>query len=249
MPIDIEDVSGVVPQRRDTAFGAVGARTESTLVLRPAPCRAKAVRPSLSARLIFAAALWILLGSGCSQDGGSSDTARADQGRGSENELHASVPPSVEERLGFVVAELRTALAATLKSALAEGPVAAIDACRVEAPRLAQEFSNTEIRVGRTSHRLRNPANAPAPWMRAFLAEFQALEAAPNQSRTVSLGNRETGYVEAIYTQPLCLTCHGEQVAPSLLEKIRAVYPEDEATGFKVGELRGLFWATATEID
>ena len=43
--------------------------------------------------------------------------------------------------------------------------------------------------------------------------------------------------------QPLCATCHGESVEPALLARIRERYPEDQAVGFRVGELRGLFWA------
>jgi hypothetical protein len=36
-------------------------------------------------------------------------------------------------------------------------------------------------------------------------------------------------------------------VDPALLEKIREHYPEDQATGFRVGELRGLFWAVVED--
>jgi hypothetical protein len=32
-------------------------------------------------------------------------------------------------------------------------------------------------------------------------------------------------------------------VEPALRERIRALYPSDEAVGFRVGELRGMFWA------
>jgi hypothetical protein len=49
--------------------------------------------------------------------------------------------------------------------------------------------------------------------------------------------------------QPLCATCHGEAVEPALLERIRALYPRDEAVGFRVGELRGMFWAVVPRDD
>jgi hypothetical protein len=50
------------------------------------------------------------------------------------------------------------------------------------------------------------------------------------------------GYVEPIYTKPLCTACHGSAVEPALLAHIRERYPEDRAVGFEEGDLRGLFW-------
>jgi len=41
--------------------------------------------------------------------------------------------------------------------------------------------------------------------------------------------------------QPLCATCHGMTLAPPVAEAVAARYPEDDATGFGVGELRGAF--------
>ena len=50
------------------------------------------------------------------------------------------------------------------------------------------------------------------------------------------------GYVEPIRIQPLCLTCHGEALAPAVGARIRALYPEDAAAGFALGDLRGVWW-------
>ena len=38
-----------------------------------------------------------------------------------------------------------------------------------------------------------------------------------------------------------CATCHGESVSPEILAEIKARYPDDTATGFAVGDLRGMF--------
>jgi hypothetical protein len=40
----------------------------------------------------------------------------------------------------------------------------------------------------------------------------------------------------------LCLVCHGETLAPEIAAQIAAQYPEDQATGFADGDLRGVFW-------
>ena len=51
------------------------------------------------------------------------------------------------------------------------------------------------------------------------------------------------GYVEPIIMQPTCSLCHGVNIAPDVMAKIATLYPEDQAVGFRVGELRGVFWA------
>jgi hypothetical protein len=141
------------------------------------------------------------------------------------------------------IARLREELGGALREALAHGPAQAIDVCRVEAPRLARAAAAPGISVGRTSHRLRNPDNAPEDWMLPLLDEYRSGEPQPGSFRTVDLGPRGTGYVEPIYLAPLCATCHGASVDPALLARIRERYPDDRAVGFRVGELRGLFWA------
>lgn len=151
--------------------------------------------------------------------------------------------PGAAGEAAAAIAELRTELGKALRGALAEGPEHAIDVCRIEAPRLALAAAPAGISVGRTSQRLRNLANAPDPWMVPLLEAFSASDPPPGGSRTVDLGPRGVGYVEPIYLQPLCATCHGENVEPALLAKIREHYPDDQAVGFRVGELRGLFWA------
>jgi hypothetical protein len=132
-------------------------------------------------------------------------------------------------------------LQAALKAGLADGPVAAIDACRIRAPEIAAELSRDGVRMGRTSHRLRNPANAGPAWATVVLRDYLA----DNHSREpvrVELGDGRIGYVEPIVTQPLCLTCHGDSLSPELQAALAAQYPDDRATGFAPGELRGVFW-------
>ena len=132
-----------------------------------------------------------------------------------------------------------------LKSGLANGPDAAIAACNEQAPQIAASLSADGVRLGRTSHRLRNPANAGPAWVRPIL---DAYAAAPDEAvpRTVELDENLTGYVEPIMVQPMCLLCHGEQVAPGISARLQSLYPDDEATGYAAGDLRGVFWVEFT---
>jgi hypothetical protein len=49
--------------------------------------------------------------------------------------------------------------------------------------------------------------------------------------------------------QPLCVACHGKFLAPDVAAIIEEAYPEDQATGFEVGDLRGVFWVEYPEAE
>lgn len=95
--------------------------------------------------------------------------------------------------------------------------------------------------MGRTSDRLRNPANASPTWVEPILAAYLA-DASNRAPRSVTIGPGREGYVEPIVMAPLCETCHGAQIAPELQARIDTLYPDDQATGFATGDLRGVFW-------
>lgn len=143
--------------------------------------------------------------------------------------------------------QLRAALVAKMEAA---GPVAAIDFCRDEAPTIAVAVGQKHgVRVGRTSLRTRNPANAPLPWQQVVLGDFAAQAQAgtpPPQLRYASSEQLPAGvalrYMQGIGTEAPCLICHGETLAEPVAQAIEARYPADAATGFKEGQLRGAFW-------
>ncbi len=164
----------------------------------------------------------------------------------SAGEPSASRPKAAAD----AVDALRKQLGAALRGAMEKsGPSAAIEVCRHDAPRITASLRAPGVAVGRTSHRLRNPANAPQPWMKSLLAEYRERPPAPGSYRVVDLGDAGRGYVEPIYLKPLCATCHGQSIAPQLLTEIRERYPDDRATGFGLGEFRGLFWAVIEDVD
>ena len=128
-----------------------------------------------------------------------------------------------------------------LKGGLAEGPAAAIQVCRVKAPGIADALSVDGLRMGRSSHKLRNPDNTAPDWVGPIIQAYLD-DASSRAPRAVELAGNRWGYVEPIVTQPLCLTCHGSELAPEVAAQIAELYPEDDATGFDAGDLRGVFW-------
>ena len=147
------------------------------------------------------------------------------------------------ERGQAELAPFKQQLMGALKAGLAEGPDQAIDACRVEAPAIAAGLTTDQVSLGRTSHRLRNPGNAGPAWATAVLQDYLG-EDGDWQPRVVELEGHRTGYVEPIVTQPLCLACHGSDLAPPVAAALARLYPEDRATGFADGDLRGVFWVS-----
>lgn len=141
------------------------------------------------------------------------------------------------------------ALAKTLQGRLGEamgqgGPVQAISVCQVEAPKLTAAVSEEKGMVlGRTSTRLRNPANAPRAWVRPYLETWAGRPAAEAPVEVVDLGDGRLGVISPIPAGGLCLTCHGTALTPALQSALKEAYPHDRATGFRAGDLRGVFWA------
>jgi len=154
----------------------------------------------------------------------------------------AIAEPAIEHTRGAaLLAPFKTNLQQALRDGLAEGATEAVGACRIKAPEIAANLSRDGVRVGRTSHRLRNPANAAPEWVKPVLDGFAA-DPSDRAPKSRALPDGRVGYVEPIVTQPLCLTCHGDALEPDLAERIASLYPEDRAVGFRAGELRGVFW-------
>jgi hypothetical protein len=133
--------------------------------------------------------------------------------------------------------ELKQALVAGMK----EGPVNAISVCKTEAREIADSLSIDGVRMGRTSHRLRNSENVAPGWVSPVLDGYLA-DSSDRSPKVVKLPDDRMGYVEPIALQPLCLACHGASLVPEVAAHIAGMYPDDQATGFAVGDLRGVFW-------
>jgi len=140
-----------------------------------------------------------------------------------------------------ILAPFKLQLRDALQAGLAQGPSQAIDACRVSAPDIATDLSQNGIRVGRTSDRLRNPANIAPDWVVEVLSQYTE-QTGSRLPQTVALGNDRSGFVEPILVKPLCLTCHGENLSADISAQLAQHYPEDEAIGYAAGDLRGVFW-------
>jgi hypothetical protein len=154
--------------------------------------------------------------------------------------------PAETAKAELAMNELQQALLAKLKTAMERGgPAAAVEVCRTDARTIAETVARKQgIELGRTSHRTRNPANAPRPWAQAIVDAGAGAKAAAERIRVVDLGDR-VAVLRPIGTAEMCTRCHGpdEDVRRNLGAALATAYPQDRATGFAPGDLRGWMWA------
>ena len=164
----------------------------------------------------------------------------------------AAAPPAIDSvRLGEA-RTAATALGSDLMTMLTQelargGPAAAIAVCADSAQVRTTRRQQAGIAVRRVGTRVRNPANTPDSLEAAVLNAFQAdlaagrLPADTTVLETLAGGHTRLRYLRPVRVQEPCLTCHGP--AAGIPDSVRAIlaqrYPNDQATGYAVGDLRG----------
>jgi hypothetical protein len=157
-----------------------------------------------------------------------------------------SIPTEAEKsRLLAAKEKLFTRLSDRLMTAMStSGPAAAIEVCQVEAKSIAIEVGKeANVRIGRTGVRLRNVSNQPPSWAQKLVADRT------DTAVFAKLSNERAVALLPIKLQAQCLMCHGpsEVLSPDVTEKLAKLYPQDRATGFSEGELRGWFWVESLD--
>lgn len=166
----------------------------------------------------------------------------------------AQDPASYERSAEAAVQRLRGAMMQEMQRSMAEGTAAAIAVCRHLAPEISAGIeAETGWHIRRPALRVRNPEMRPTAAERAVLLGFEARHAAgqPVQllrtlRRTESDDRVEIHFMQAIPMMEGCVACHGTAIEPKTAAAIRALYPDDAAVGYAVGDLRGAFSLTRT---
>jgi hypothetical protein len=155
-------------------------------------------------------------------------------------ELHYPI-----SRADLIVVSMQDALLRELSEALAlGGPEFALESCHIDVVGITRRIDRHEgVRVGRTSDRLRNPANAPRLWAAPLVAAYAGYRARDVEGFAVDLGDT-VGVLRPIAERPVCASCHGplDRMSPAVRNALGRRYPRDRATGFSDGDIRGWFW-------
>ncbi|MDO8465356.1 MAG: DUF3365 domain-containing protein [Gallionella sp.] len=146
-----------------------------------------------------------------------------------------------------VATTLPPKLLASLQEEISKsGPEGAIPVCKDMAPKMAGEISKqTGWKIKRVSLKMRNDARAiPDEWEKAALEDFDKRAATGESPAQLEKGEKvgnEYRYVKALPVQQLCLNCHGpaDQISPAVKAVLGQHYPNDRATGYSIGQIRG----------
>jgi len=161
---------------------------------------------------------------------------------------HAAEPDRLADGKRLT-AEAFALLSKNLAEAIAkDGVPGAIGFCSEKAlPLTASVGADFGATLRRASHKARNPRNkadaTELEILNAFRDTLTAGKAPEPQSRKHADGS-QSFFAPIVLANPLCLKCHGapgQDIDADTLAALRKMYPQDEATGFKLGELRGLW--------
>lgn len=149
-----------------------------------------------------------------------------------QQQLKAQGEEAVQAMASRLMGELHAALDE-------QGPDGAIEVCSMRAPEIAATVSNEfGLLIGRTSFRLRNPANLPPGWADELVSERV------DEPVWLEGPDGAVAGMMPIRLKAECEMCHGpsEQIADEVQATLAERYPQDVATGFQEGDLRGWFW-------
>lgn len=149
---------------------------------------------------------------------------------------------------GDLARELRTSLMHNLSREIEKsGPAGAVPYCHLNVKPIAKSAAGEralKYDFGRTSHKVRNTKNSPAPWAESYLKEYQGTMKGDRPGTPIihKLPDGKKVYLEPLYVESRCLLCHGQNIGAPVIKEINRLYPGDKARGFKLAEFRGFLW-------
>lgn len=184
--------------------------------------------------LLFA----MVLCAGCSQPA----TVESESNKKAAPQIMRLDESQQQQRAAAIAAKekLFQSLLGELTSSIGENGVAqSIEVCKTKAPELARMVSEEmNLKIGRTSFLLRNDKSAPPAWAASHVQDRVENEV------NVDLGEDRLGVLLPIRLNDACIQCHGQSDAIDATVQVALAthYPNDQATSFAAGDLRGYFW-------
>ena len=153
----------------------------------------------------------------------------------------------LQKEAASIVHKFAKTLKPQLKQALKHGgPAYAIKVCSEVAPALVRQLSEeTGWKIKRVSLKARNHHTAlPDVWETSVLQQFDHNQIQGKNLTEMVATRIEHGqfrFMKAQEVAPVCLLCHGKQIAPDVVKALKEYYPQDQATGYELGQVRGAF--------
>jgi hypothetical protein len=162
----------------------------------------------------------------------------------SVNEVKKSVSGNVEQSKGVKnIMSFIGGIKPVLENSMKEDPtgIKASNFCANSAIEMTKGFNSTLPKgesIRRTALKYRNPANKPDKIDIKVMEEFVAYKNF-DKPKVIMVHGVERKY-KALPTKDECMICHGGNISPAVKKVILKSYPKDLATGFKLGDFRGV---------
>ena len=159
---------------------------------------------------------------------------------------------ALQEEAISIVKQFGGTLKPLLKEAIATGGLNhAVDICSTQAPQIATQLSKESgWSVKRVSLKPRNTLSATADFFeRQVLQKFDQRQQAgelPDKMIYAETTATQFRFMKAQGVDGMCLNCHGEVISSEVQNALQRYYPDDVATGYSLGQVRGAFSLTKT---
>ncbi len=163
-----------------------------------------------------------------------------------------STTPTPEEHAKLVneafsiVQKFSGTLKPQLKQAIKTKDAAyAVEICSKMASQIAENLSQESgWDISRVSLKPRSPNAKPDAWEEKALIGFDDLVAQGKKPEYIGFAEIVDGkfrFMKAQGTEQVCMNCHGKTVKSKVEKALKEHYPEDQARGYIVGQVRGAF--------
>jgi len=164
-------------------------------------------------------------------------------------------PEKEYSAIGLALAmEAKAELSRNLKNAIQEkGTIGAINFCNTKATVLTDSISMMKNAIiERISDKPRNLENQANDVELGYIENFKKmLSSGDDMTPIVNVNDGEVKFYYPITTNALCLQCHGkpnEQIQAETLATLKNLYPADQAIGYDVEEIRGI-WSINFDVE
>ncbi len=201
-------------------------------------------------RLVFLGMIFLIVMS-CSSDKKVDSQAVKEEMESREIKkiTEAEIISKVVEIGNSIALGAKQTLGKNLQEALKAGGVEnAISFCNINAMPLVDSLSDVYgAEIKRVSQKTRNPKDQPNELEQEILEAyvFQKNDSLPLNPNVQTIdGDKYLFNKPILVDNALCLTCHGKPENGLLKDTqdfIKSKYPEDQATGYEMGDLRGMW--------
>lgn len=155
---------------------------------------------------------------------------------------YANTNSTIKKQGMMHISSFMETLKPTLKELMQKDPThkVAMGGCSAMAQSMTSSYNAVakEASVRRTALKYRNEINKPDATDTLVMERFLASQNF-KEPLVVEMPNHYRVY-KALAIKPVCLACHGTNISKDLQTMLHDKYPTDMATGFKLGEFRGV---------